>query len=239
MPAGNVDGVGLAVMVREHAAARLPDYMLPAALVVMDRLPLLPNGKIDKAALPSPDHADGSGRAQARSRGDCSAASSPRSSGWSGSGPDDDFFALGGHSLLAVRLVSRVRAVLGAEIPVRAVFDAPTPAVLAASADRRSGQAAGCGRGPGPAEERVPCRSPSSGCGSWRSWKAVGDLQHPLALRLDGDLDVAALEAALGDVIARHEVLRTVSRRRRSAIPADPGDSGPRLAAGDPQISRG
>ena len=125
--AGRLDGL------REFMAGKLPDYMVPTAFVVMDRMPLLPNGKLDKAALPSPVITGDDYRAARTLEEKVLAAVFAEVLGVDRVGIDDDFFALGGHSLRAARLISRVRGALGVEISLRAVFDAPTVAKLAAN----------------------------------------------------------------------------------------------------------
>ncbi|WP_156662515.1 non-ribosomal peptide synthetase, partial [Mycobacterium sp. 1274761.0] len=207
---GYVTGAVDPAAIRPALAQQLPGYMVPAAVVVMEALPLTVNGKLDTRALPAPDFTDTDRyRAPATAVEEILAGIYAQVLGVERVGVDESFFDLGGDSLLAMRLIAAVNKSLGAGLSVRALFEAPTVAQLAP----RVG-AAGDGLAPlvaGPRPAVVPLSFAQN-----RLW-FIDQLQGPsavyhmaVALQLDGRLDVAALQAAVGDAVARHESLRTL-----------------------------
>ncbi|HJP74822.1 MAG TPA: amino acid adenylation domain-containing protein [Pseudonocardiaceae bacterium] len=117
----------------EHLRGKLPEYMVPATVVPISEIPLTPNGKLNRRALPPPDYGQAStGRAPRNQREETLCSLFAEVLGLPRVGIDDDFFEFGGHSLLATRLISRARAEIGIEIPIRKIFDFPTVSALAA-----------------------------------------------------------------------------------------------------------
>ncbi|WP_432587792.1 amino acid adenylation domain-containing protein [Streptomyces sp. HD1123-B1] len=197
--------------VRAWTGRALPAYMVPDAVVVLDALPLTAHGKLDRAALPEPEFRSGdtAARAPGDPREEILCGLFARVLELPGVGVDDDFFALGGNSLSAVRLLSRVRSAFGAEVDVRAVFEAPTARLLA----RRLADTGGTRPALVPAARPAEIPLSSAQRRLWflgRLHGPSGTYNVPIAIRLRGTLDREALRTALGDVLNRHESLRTV-----------------------------
>nr|WP_245545701.1 non-ribosomal peptide synthetase [Nocardia higoensis] len=202
--------------VAEFVGKSLPAYMVPASIMVLDELPLNAVGKLDRAALPAPVFAGRAFRAPSdrfeQIVADVFAALlMPEAGPQDRVGADDDFFALGGNSLMATQAVARISAELDTRVPLPLLFESPTVADLAA---RLREQAGGTTRLPLRPVTR-PARVPLS-YAQQRMWflnrfdTDSGVNNIPVAVRLSGALDVAALRTAVGDLVARHEVLRTV-----------------------------
>jgi syringomycin synthetase protein SyrE len=202
-----------AEQLRSTLLSGLPEYMVPSAFVHLDALPLTANGKLDRRALPEPGQESLASKAYEAPLGDTEIAIAEI---WKGLlhldqvGRHDGFLELGGHSLLAVQLLSRLRRKLGARITLRELFDAPTVRGLAALVHSASPNEAAS----------IPLANRSGrlplSFSQQRLWfldhldHAAGAAYHlPLALRLTGSLDKAALQATLDRLVARHETLRT------------------------------
>ncbi|MFJ7269151.1 amino acid adenylation domain-containing protein [Streptomyces sp. NPDC099050] len=208
-PGGRPDAARL----RAELAGTLPDHMVPAAIVPLEKLPLTSNGKLDRRALPVPVYKATAGRAPANAEEARLCLLFAEVLELHAVGPDDNFFELGGHSMLAARLISRIDSELGFRPRLRALFDAPTPAGIARlSSAAAAGPATGLpelhprdGGGPAPlsfAQQRLWVLS--------RLEEAGAAYNIPLALRIEGPLDTAALHNAVRDVAGRHDILRTV-----------------------------
>ncbi|HYO59951.1 amino acid adenylation domain-containing protein, partial [Archangium sp.] len=202
--------------VRAFLKERLPEYMVPSALVCMAAFPVTQNGKVDRKALPAPDLGAKGTEDFVAPRGaieEMVAGIWAQVLGLEKVSADSNFFELGGHSLLVMQVISRLRETLKVELPVRSLFGAPTVTGLA-----RSIESALTGEQGPRAPPLVPVprdgELPTS-FAQYRLW-FVDQLQPggstynvPMVMHLRGRLDVAALESSLGEIIRRHEVLRT------------------------------
>ncbi|MBE1514729.1 non-ribosomal peptide synthetase [Nesterenkonia halotolerans] len=229
---------------KSAASGLLPEYMLPTRILGVEEIPLTSHGKVDVAALPEPQVTAGARQPETeREQAVCDVMSEVL--GVPSVGLDDDFFALGGHSLLAVTLVGRLEQQLGLSIPLRAVFEAGTPAQLLRIGARPAAADAGSGG------ENTSSRSAEPTVGSLQTWVQ----EHPrldgaelpltagqtrlwflnqldpssaeynvvLHVELRGALDTAAMSGAIDDLVARHEVLRTTFPAQGTRSPSASG----------------
>ena len=203
------DEVPAAGALRSYLGSRLPDYMVPSGYVVLDRLPLTANGKLDRAGLPAPE-VTGERRLARTPQEEILCGLFAEVLGLERVGIDESFFDLGGHSLLATRLISRVRSTLDVELAIRSLFEAPTVEGLV-----KRVVAEGAPARPALRAMARPAEIPLS-YAQRRLWflnRLEGESASytiPLAVRLSGELDRSALEGALGDLVERHESLRTI-----------------------------
>ncbi|WP_374591919.1 amino acid adenylation domain-containing protein [Aquabacterium sp.] len=218
---------------RQFIALTLPDYMLPAAIVTIDRLPLMASGKLDRRALPAPDYGQGG----ANKRGPrnpteeilCSLFA--ETLGLPAVDIDSNFFELGSDSLMVARVVSKVRTTFQVELPLAAMFEVTNIAGLAELIAKAQGAESTLRRRTRP--EQVPLSFAQR-----RLWflsqldAANGAYNIPLTLRLKGVPDVDAMQAAAQDLVERHEVLRTVFPEHNGVpyqLVLDPSEAQPRI----------
>jgi amino acid adenylation domain-containing protein len=204
------DAAGLRAFLQE----RLPSYMIPAAIVFIDKTPLTPNGKVDHRALPEPDWVRTGDVAPRTQTEEILAGLWAQLLGVDHVGVNSNFFELGGHSLLATQLVSRLLEVFHVELPLRELFTSPTISELAlaieAAVQTQHGSTVAS-----PIKPREHDENPPLSFAQQRLWF----LEHlkpnsslyliPCAARLTGSLNVEALEQSLNEIVRRHEVLRT------------------------------
>lgn len=202
-------------LLQQHARRQLPEYMVPAAFVVLDELPLTPNGKVDKKALPLP----GTIINTEESRVPLSPVEEIVAGIWAQLlgipevRRDDNFFELGGHSLLVAQMALRVRQMFHCDLPLRTIFELPTLADFASHVESASNQAKRAQQMPltrisrdselpmTSAQERLWFLHQFTGSSS--AYNIAG------AIRLKGDLNRDALKSSLHEIVRRHEVLRT------------------------------
>ncbi|HEX2204789.1 MAG TPA: amino acid adenylation domain-containing protein [Longimicrobium sp.] len=201
---------------RTYVKERLPEYMVPSAVAVLGALPRLPNGKVDRGAHPPLQAAARAGREYVAPRTPAEETVCriwEEVLGVERVGAEDDFFDLGGHSLRATQVTSRIRATLGARLPLLAVFEARTPAALARVVERGGAM----GDVDVPPLVRVDRHRPLPLSFSQQAiWffqelsPGMKSYNFQAATRFEGRLDVDALARALTEIVRRHEIFRTV-----------------------------
>ncbi|HEX2091791.1 MAG TPA: amino acid adenylation domain-containing protein, partial [Longimicrobiaceae bacterium] len=226
-----------AAELRAHLELHLPAYMVPGAFVELDALPLTPHGKLDRRALPAPGTVARESRVAPRTPvEEILGGIWAEVLGIEQVGATDDFFELGGHSLVAMRVISRIRATLGVELPLRALFETPTVAGLAGRVATVRREGPGTEAPPLVPGPRDVAPLPLS-FAQQRLWLVhrmdpeSAAYNMPSALRVHGRLELRALERALSAVLRRHEALRTrfpaphgepvqqIERARPAALP--------------------
>jgi pristinamycin I synthase-3/4 len=220
-PGSALDPIALRRALRDS----LPDYMIPAGIAILSRFPLTPSGKVDRKALPALELRSAARRAPATAHEGAIASLFQELLQIDDVGADDGFFDLGGNSLLATRLIARLRSELVVELPIRAVFEAPSPAALAQRLDR--GAVVRRPLRPMPRPDHIPLSFAQRRL--WFLHRLEGPsatYNLPTAVRLTGVLDLQALRAAVDQLVARHESLRTR---------LDDGPHGPRQVVVPPE----
>ncbi|OBH88097.1 non-ribosomal peptide synthetase [Mycobacterium scrofulaceum] len=212
-PGGDPESVDIE-RIRARVVAALPNYMTPAAYLALDEIPITAHGKIDRTALPQPQIA-----AAAEYRDPTTgterriAALFSALLGHDRVGVDDSFFDLGGHSLVATKLVAAIRSECGVEVGIRDVFELATVGSLAERVDQLgSGEVRQSRPKLIATAHDEPMPLSASQLRSWFAYRVDGPSwvnNIPFAAKLTGPWDIDALVAAIGDVVARHEILRT------------------------------
>ena len=203
------------IELRVYLKNELPDYMMPAAFVMLEQLPLTPNGKLDRRALPAPVQtaADNDQSESFSAVEEILANAFAVILGVEQVGLHDNFFDRGGHSLTAIQLMARVTDLLNVQLSVRTLFESPTVSALAEAIENARKQSRFSGRKPVLAQSREGALPLSFA--QQRLWfldqfqPGLGVYNIPAAVRLSGQLDRHALEHSLNAIISRHEALRT------------------------------
>ncbi|EJM06830.1 amino acid adenylation enzyme/thioester reductase family protein [Pseudomonas sp. GM102] len=207
---------------REHIAEHLPDYMVPSAFVSLEQIPLTPGGKLNRAALPAPDYS----LQATQVRGPDTPQEKQLLMLWQevlgleSIDLHDNFFALGGHSLLAAQLVTRIRLTLNIELPLRALFEAPTIAQLALALSRaEASNEQPIGPAPIPSHGRRLLSHAQQGMWLVQAMQPESAAYHiPSAARLRGHLEIDALHQAFRGLVQRHEALRSSFHERDAEL---------------------